>query len=641
MAHTKAEWGLSAFVVVGLALMLTGLLGLHRAQATCDDACTQNLKRIGFAVVQYEQDYDERLPQASTQAEFQAALSPYGVSPMTFTCPDTGQPFTLNLALSGHTVSEYPDPGRVEVVREDPAPANQPAAILFLDGHVERGGVETGDPALMVVSRANAVSLAVLQYTQDNDEIYPPMHNPQEFQSAIRPYLSSRRSFVTPSGADFVPNSDLSGRSVNSITDPHTTILFREPAPYTGGLDTAAYADGHVERGGIVPLDGSRARSQSNAQQLALAVAVYTQDHDQYLPPMHTPQEFQSALIPYTGSTDIFSTGIGSPFIPNPALSGVSLAEIADPTTTILFQDAMPYDDGVPTVAYVDGHIKPADPVQHGPPRHRLLWNKNDGRIALWTLDGVGGFTQTQYGPFSGWAAQALASGPDQIARLLWTRTDGAISTWAVDDTGSYTHQEYGPYSGWTAHGLVVGPDNAAHLLWTTPESRLSLWRVDTDGTFTHQEYGPYPEWTAQDLSVDTLNQVHVLWTNTNGKVSLWEIKVSDEIHFRDFGPYPGWSASALASDPEGYSHLLWSHTDGTLSLWTTGTDGTFGHQEYGPYPNWAAQGLTVGGDRAVRVLWSNTDGMASLWNIGCAGVEFHNYGPYPGWIAQSLNSSP
>ena len=624
-------------------LLLTNALKLHGANAGayCTDACTNNLLLVNRAVEQYVQDSDEMLPVVHSQADFQAALRPYLASPTALTCPDTGQPFVFNLALSGHGVYEYADRETVEVARQDPPPANQLAAVLFLDGHVERGGVEVGDPGQLVVSRAKALALGVIQYTQDYDETYPPMQTQAQFQAAVQPYVTTR-DFYTPTGAAFFPNPNLSGRSAGSVNSPSTTVLFSEPPPYTGGLDTIAYADGHVTRGGVDAEDTVTSR----AKQLGLAVTEYVQDYDETYPPTQTQQAFQAAVEPYLRNTSHdFFTPFGSPFVPNPALSGVTLASIDSPATTVLFQDVPPYVDGNPTTCYADGHVihqQPAgaDPVIPSLTTPRLLWDNANGQIALWTLDGSGGFTQNDYGPFPGWTAQSLASGPDAVPRLLWTNTNGQISTWAVNPMGGFAHQEYGPYPGWAASQIAVGPDNAPHLLWTNTNGALSLWTIAADGTFAYQNYGPYPQWTAKALSVDPNNHVHVLWTRTDGTISLWDVDASGIPVFVNFGPYSGWTAQALASGPDGYSHILWNRTDGQLSLWETGTDGTFGHQEYGPYPGWSASGLTVGADNQVRVLWSDTHGTASLWSVDCFGsFTFTDYGPYPGWTAQSLSA--
>lgn len=636
--------GVTALLVVAV-LLVTSALKLHsvNAAAYCSDACTNNLLQVGLAVEQYVQDSDEMLPVVHSQADFQAALRPYLANPAVLTCPDTNQPFVFNLALSGRGIYSYANQGTVEVARQDPPPANEPAAILFLDDHVERGGVEVGDPSQIVVSRAKALALGVIQYTQDYDELYPPMQTPEQFQAAVRPYVSATRDFYTPSGAALVPNPALSGQSLASIEVPYTTVLLTEPPPYTGGLDTVAYADGHVTRGGIVPQPFPPSNDVvSRAKQLGLAVTEYTQDYDEHYPPMQTQQAFQQALKPYTGGAPDFNTPTGSPFVPNPALSGVSLASLTAPSTTVLFQDVPPYVDGSPTTCYADGHIFHQSPAVQASSltTPKLLWDNTSGQIALWTLNSSGGFTQADYGPFPGWTAQALASGPDAIPHLLWTQPGGQISVWAVAVGGGYTHEEYGPYPGWTASGLAVGPDAAPHLLWTNTDGQLSLWTIAADGIFAHQEYGPYSGWTAKALSVDPVNHVHVLWTRTDGTLSLWDVDAAGSPTYRNFGPYPGWTAAALASDPEGYSHILWNRTDGALSLWTTGTDGTFGHQEYGPYPGWTARGLTVGANNQVRVFWTDTRSTASLWVVDClGGFTYANYGPYPNWTVQSFDA--
>lgn len=173
--------------------------------------------------------------------EFQAALLPFvGGDPVAFRCPDTGLPYTPNAALSRKS---YPtdDSDTIEVVRDSEPHADGLNTVVFLDGHVEHGGVEVGDPVMILVDRAEALSIAVSQYMQDNDETFPPMQTPQAFQAAVYPYAHSRRIFNAPNGLPFVPNPALSGVGFASIADPSGTVLFHDSAPYPDGLPTVVY----------------------------------------------------------------------------------------------------------------------------------------------------------------------------------------------------------------------------------------------------------------------------------------------------------------------------------------------------------------------------------------------------------------
>ena len=93
-----------------------------------------------------------------------------------------------------------------------------------------------------------------------------------------------------------------------------------------------------------------------------------------------------------------------------------------------------------------------ADPVVT-----HVVWTNTDGRVSLWNYSDDGTFTQITYGPYPGWAAKAIADGPDGRQRVLWVNTNGTVSIWSLDNTtGQFTQNSYGPYDGWSASALSV-----------------------------------------------------------------------------------------------------------------------------------------------------------------------------------------
>jgi prepilin-type processing-associated H-X9-DG protein len=100
--------------------------------------CLQNARKLTLGLMMYAQDYDEKLPQMNTQAQFKDAVFPYVKSSRTFICPATQLPYKQNAALSGTLVSSYPNPGRVETLRDARPHPDGKTTRAFLDGYVIR-----------------------------------------------------------------------------------------------------------------------------------------------------------------------------------------------------------------------------------------------------------------------------------------------------------------------------------------------------------------------------------------------------------------------------------------------------------------------------------------------------------------------
>ena len=129
-------------------------------------------------------------------------------------------------------------------------------------------------------------------------------------------------------------------------------------------------------------------------------------------------------------------------------------------------------------------------------PKSHLLYNLTGGAVALWNVDTAGRYFEYLYGPFTGFHASALATGPDGLTHILWNRTDGLVAYWTVSPNGSYTSQFYGPFSHganiFKAVAVSVGSDNTAHILWNNPDGTVVFWTINpTTGAVATTAYPP------------------------------------------------------------------------------------------------------------------------------------------------------
>ena len=284
--------------------------------------------------------------------------------------------------------------------------------------------------------------------------------------------------------------------------------------------------------------------------------------------------------------------------------------------------------------------------AQAAPARARLLWTTQAGAASLWTVESDGSFQHFEYGPFAGWTAAGLSTGPDGISHLLWRGGDGTLSLWNVDAQGRYVYRNYGPYSGWSPQMISADPDGGQWVVWThVPDGQASVWHLGGDGArLGLAQYGPFSGWSPVGLASGSEGSVRLTWTHKpDGQMSLWSLNPETLGYSNaEFGPFAGWSAGALAVDADAGSRILWTQASGQISLWTLfGQDYT--HSEYGPFDGWRACGEADGDNSPLRLLWTRpVDGQVSLWSLDDQGsYTYQNYGPYSGWSAVAVSAGP
>jgi hypothetical protein len=165
---------------------------------------------------------------------------------------------------------------------------------------------------------------------------------------------------------------------VATVTVPQTLVL-RKGAEGKWIVDLEASAMASTGLGASVMLEGLALSEQteclSNLKQLALAVLMWAQDHDEVLPPA---KDWGKELFPYLKNEEVFRCpavpGLECGYAYNADIAGRKLAEIADPAATVLFYestlgqlDAADRGESQPRPgrhnggnarAYVDGHGK-------------------------------------------------------------------------------------------------------------------------------------------------------------------------------------------------------------------------------------------------------------------------------------------
>lgn len=126
-----------------------------KRETKVDRAISQtNLKQVALALMQYVQDYDEKLPpmraaKSTTQitsgmsyyttatSPVQFMLVPYTRNPLIFLHPKTRRPYLPNYKISRRTLAGIDNPATTIAFYEDAPDAEGVRNVMFLDGHVK------------------------------------------------------------------------------------------------------------------------------------------------------------------------------------------------------------------------------------------------------------------------------------------------------------------------------------------------------------------------------------------------------------------------------------------------------------------------------------------------------------------------
>ena len=207
----------------------------------------------------------------------------------------------------------------------------------------------------------------------------------------------------------------------------------------------------------------------------------------------------------------------------------------------------------------------------------------------------------SEFGPYAGWEARALAVGPDGVLRVLWAGANGAAALWSLREDEAPESLDCGPFVGWTAASLAADPDGRAHLLWVRDGGGASVWRVGDDGLADQTEFGPYDGWRAVSVAAGRAGS-RLLWKGQGGRASVWDISGAggrlgvDDERQRVHGPFAGWTPTVITLGAGGAAQFLWrGDSGGRASVWRADGAGGFTRTEYGPYTGWAAVALATG----------------------------------------------
>jgi hypothetical protein len=261
-------------------------------------------------------------------------------------------------------------------------------------------------------------------------------------------------------------------------------------------------------------------------------------------------------------------------------------------------------------------HVKAlVDYDPSGPDFSDLLWQNDNGAVAIWQLQGTTPVHQNNLGQNPGptWHVQAAADfDGNGVADVLLQNDNGLLAIWELQNTATGPQflpngqfnigQNPGPTWHAVAAGDFNGDGRAGILFFNDNGVSAAIWEmtpggpaIGPNGVFTQQVNLPSTgSSTWKPVAVADFNgdgKGDIVWQNTNGTVAIWEMTgnaagaptVKPNGQFNIDGTQfvgPTWHVVAARDfNNDGKADLLWQNDNGAIALWENFTEGPLGSQ--------------------------------------------------------------
>ena len=229
-------------------------------------------------------------------------------------------------------------------------------------------------------------------------------------------------------------------------------------------------------------------------------------------------------------------------------------------------------------------HIKGTDSF-YGAGSNAILWQNDNGTVALWQMNGgavVGGAVATSGGvvanPGPTWHIEG--SGDfygDGNTAILWQNDNGAVALWNLQGSNVIGGAVAGANPGPTWHiegNADFFGDGHQTILWQNDNGAVAMW--DMNGTTPIAgavvQANPGPTWHIKGTG-DFYGDGHtaILWQNDNGSVALWDMSGTNIIAAAVVNSVPGptWHIEGTGDyNGDGRTDIAFQNDNGSVAIW-------------------------------------------------------------------------
>jgi Cadherin domain/FG-GAP-like repeat len=266
-----------------------------------------------------------------------------------------------------------------------------------------------------------------------------------------------------------------------------------------------------------------------------------------------------------------------------------------------------------------------------GDGRSDVFLHNQDGRVAIWEMNGAGVKTAQIIGAVgTEWHVESTGDFTgDGIGDVVWRAANGTVMAWQMN--GPQIGQASivgGVGNEWHIQGTGdLDGDGGADLVWRDDAGTLMLWKMNGTQIQSVQFFGAVGhEWHVEgiaDFGGD--NRDDILWRRDDGAVLLFQMNgtqiqaanvvgaIGIDWHFEGTPDLNG----------DGRADILWRNDNGGLITWLMNGAQMLSGQSIGARgTDWHIQGTgDFGGDGKDDILWRNDNGSVDLWQMNGAQV--------------------
>ncbi len=283
----------------------------------------------------------------------------------------------------------------------------------------------------------------------------------------------------------------------------------------------------------------------------------------------------------------------------------------------------------------------------NGDKKSDILWRNNDGRVALWQMNGSTVTTGSIFTTISAdWKISSTGDfNGDKKSDILWRNDNGQVTLWTMDGAINTSSTVLGTISAdWkiSSTGDFNG-DKKSDILWRNDNGLVALWTMDGGTQLSSAIVANVPtDWKIAgtgDFGGD--GKSYILWRNDNGSVALWQMDGQAILAQNYLSPYStvdnSWKIAGTGDfNGDSKSDILWRNDNGSTNIWLM--DGAT-VVSAGPIPqapvvpnSWKIAGTgDFNGDSKSDILWRNDNGSTNVWEMNGLNVLANNpTNPYP-----------
>lgn len=260
-----------------------------------------------------------------------------------------------------------------------------------------------------------------------------------------------------------------------------------------------------------------------------------------------------------------------------------------------------------------------------------VLFKNDDGRVAIWSMDGTNRLEGTTVAKLSDtqWELPGIGDfDGDGTEDMVFQHADGRIATWTMDGTtrsaGTIVGQLANPKWSVVSTGDFNG-DNKSDLLFEGTDGEIAIWTMDGTERFRTDIVAKNAdtEWKVAgtaDFNYDGISDI--LFRHSDGRVAIWQMNGQE----RAWGGVvetlsdTNWTIAGTGDlNGDHKADIVLQHTDGRVALWTMdGTTRTGGQViDTMKDTQWEISDIAdYNGDGRDDILFSRPDGQVAMWTM-------------------------